>query len=167
LANELAVSDPGYDDALNYSYLTAPIVVGLKRAAYGALNFRGRPRFGLTRRCRQSVGACRKTGQAVRVSENFLLYFSSRKARQWRAFLILERSPVTPFSNFFGENSRKSPAEFNKTPVFWRLALETLNAPHGRRGSALSSQCLNRCACKLLPPTTVNLADLDLESDGR
>jgi hypothetical protein len=36
------------------------------------------------------------------------------------------KSPVAPFSNFFGENSRKSPADFNKTPVFWRLALETL-----------------------------------------
>jgi quercetin 2,3-dioxygenase len=42
-----------------------------------------------------------------------------------------------------------------------------INALHGRRGSALSSQCLNRCARNLLPPTTVNLADLDLESDGR
>ena len=36
------------------------------------------------------------------------------------------KSPVAPFSNFFVENSRKSPAKFNKTPVFWRLALETL-----------------------------------------
>jgi hypothetical protein len=42
-----------------------------------------------------------------------------------------------------------------------------MNALHGRRGSALSSQCLNRRACNLLPPTTVNLPDIDLESDGR
>jgi hypothetical protein len=29
------------------------------------------------------------------------------------------------FRTFSAKNSRKSPAEFNKTPVFWRLALET------------------------------------------
>jgi hypothetical protein len=125
LANELAVSDPGYDDALNYSYLTAPIVVGLKRAAYGALNFRGRPRFGLTRRCRQSVGACRKTGQAVRVSENFLLYFSSRKARQWRAFLILESLQLRHFRTFSAKTLESLQPNSIKLPFsgdsLWRL----------------------------------------------
>src|ERR1700733_5139139 len=53
-------------------------------------------------------------------------FFSSRKARQWRAFLIVESLRLRHFRTFFGENSPKSPAEFNKTPVFWRLALETL-----------------------------------------
>jgi hypothetical protein len=36
------------------------------------------------------------------------------------------KSPETGVRTFSAENSRKSPAEFNKTPVFRRLALETL-----------------------------------------
>jgi hypothetical protein len=48
-----------------------------------------------------------------------------------------------------------------------RLGDARINALHGRRGSALSSLCLNRRAFDLLPPATGNLADLDLESDGR
>ena len=61
--------------------------------------------------------------QAFLFSENFL--FSMTKARQMRAFLIAQ-SPETGVRTFSAENSRKSPAEFNKTPVFRRLALETL-----------------------------------------
>jgi hypothetical protein len=32
----------------------------------------------------------------------------------------------TDVRTFSAENYQKSPVEFNKTPVFWRLALETL-----------------------------------------
>jgi hypothetical protein len=31
----------------------------------------------------------------------------------------------TDVRTFWAENSQKSPTEFKKTPVFWRLALET------------------------------------------
>jgi hypothetical protein len=48
-----------------------------------------------------------------------------------------------------------------------RLGDARINALHGRRGSALSFQCLSQRACSVLPPATVNLVDIDLESDGR
>jgi hypothetical protein len=36
-----------------------------------------------------------------------------------------QRSPETDVRTFWAEHSQKSPAESRKTPVFWRLALET------------------------------------------
>ena len=71
-------------------------------------------------------------------------------------FRLLNVSGCAIF-NFVGENS-----------VFWetRLGDAGINALHGRRGSALPSQCLNRRACNL-PPATANLSDIDLEFDGR
>jgi hypothetical protein len=112
------------------------------------------------------TGAICTAAPAKQFAIQRIFFFGSRKARQWRAFLIVE---IVPFSNFFGGNSRKSPAEFNKTPVFWRLGSgeARINALHGRRGSALAPQCLNQRACNLRPPATVSLPDFDLESDGR
>ena len=76
--------------------------------------------------------------QAVRISENFLL--SWQKGPPTAGFSNCQKSPVAPFSNFLGENSQKSLAEFNKTPVFWRLALENagINALHGDLAASMT-----------------------------
>src|SRR6202051_1787351 len=92
-------------------------------------------------------------------------FFSGRNACQWRAFLIVESLRLCHFRTY----SAKTPESLQPTSIKNPRLLETrlgdtgINALHGRRGSALSSQCLNRCARNLFPPTTVNLADLDLE----
>jgi hypothetical protein len=98
-----------------------------------------------------------------------IFIFGSRKARRWRAFLIVESIQLQHFRAFSAETRESLRSNSIKFPVFWRLASgdARINALHGRRGSALAPQCLNQRACNLRPPATVSLPDFDLESDGR
>jgi hypothetical protein len=64
-----------------------------------------------------------QVSQAFRVSENFLL--GLQKGPPMAGFSHRQMSLETDVRTFWAENSQKSPAEFKKTPVFWRLALET------------------------------------------
>jgi hypothetical protein len=83
-----------------------------------------------------------------------------------RAFLIDDSLQRLAFE-LFGPRIPGSPAESKKTPVFLETSPGELrmNPLRGRRSSALLSQCLSQRACNLLP--TMNLPDIDLESDGR
>ena len=68
----------------------------------------------------------------------------------------------------FGREFPKVSGRIQENSRFLETSLgdRRINPLRARHGSTLSSQCLKRRP-DLLPPTTVNLADLDLESDGR
>ena len=51
--------------------------------------------------------------------------FLSKKGPPNAGFSHRKKSPETDDRTFWHKNSRKSPAESQKTPIFWRLALET------------------------------------------
>src|SRR6266850_2539217 len=84
------------------------------------------------------------------------------------AFLIVESLQLRHFRTFSAKTPENfQPISINSRFLETRLGDARINALHGRRGGALSSQCLDRRSRNMLPPTTLNLQDIELESDGR
>jgi hypothetical protein len=104
-----------------------------------------------------------EVSQAFRVSENFLLWM--RKARQMPAFLIA-KSLWRPMFELLGRKFPKVSSRIQENSRFLetRLGDQRIKPLRARRGSAFFGSMPQPA---LLPPMTVSLAELFVESDGR